>query len=223
MRLPPDVSCTRLSSKSYRGRWNLDLRVASIGGIAVAVLLLAGCASRPASTPNRQWQQPCDDCIPGVVNFGKVTDKLWRGSQPDRASPEAFRRLEQAGVKTVINLRHDHDDYPLLANTNMQYLWLPMRAWDPDTEELVLFLSTVRRLLADPERWPVYVHCAEGRDRTGYAVASYRIVEQNWEADDAIHEMFDYRFNTVWFANPGFLRGLKEKSPEVQARTRRAP
>ena len=74
--------------------------------------------------------------------------------------------VEQAGVKTVINLRHDHDDYPLLAGTGMQYLWLPMRAWDPDTEEIVLFLSTVRRLVADPSRWPVYVHCAEGRDRT---------------------------------------------------------
>jgi len=201
----------------------VSLRRATMTCISVAILLLAGCASRPASAPTREWPQPCDDCIQGVVNFGKVTDRLWRGSQPDRASPDTFRRLEQAGVKTVINLRHDHDDYPLLASTNIQYLWLPMRAWDPETEELVLFLSTLRRLLADPNRWPVYVHCAEGRDRTGYAIAAYRIIEENWEADDAVHEMFDFRFNTVWFTNPGFLRRLKEQSADVQARTARAP
>ena len=201
----------------------MSLRRATMTCISVAILLLAGCASRPESVPTREWPKPCDDCIQGVVNFGKVTDKLWRGSQPDRADRETFRRLEQAGVKTVINLRHDHDDYPLLASTNIQYLWLPMRAWDPETEELVLFLSTLRRLLADPNRWPVYVHCAEGRDRTGYAIAAYRIIEENWEADDAVHEMFDFRFNTVWFTNPGFLRRLKERSADVQARTARAP
>jgi tyrosine-protein phosphatase SIW14 len=201
----------------------VSLRVAAISCLAAAFLLLSGCASRPTTAPTRQWQQPCDDCIPGLVNFGKVTDRLWRGSQPDRLDPDSFRRLEQAGVKTVINLRHDHDDYPLLAGTGMQYLWLPMRAWDPETEEIVLFLSTVRRLLADPSRWPVYVHCAEGRDRTGYAIASYRMIEENWEADDAILEMFDYRFNTVWFGNPGFLRRLKAQSADIHARVRRAP
>lgn len=201
----------------------MSLRRATIACISLGILLLAGCANRPTSVPTRQWPQPCDDCIHGVANFAKVTDRLWRGSQPDRADRETFRRLEQAGVKTVINLRHDHDDFPLLAGTNVQYLWLPMRAWDPENEEIVLFLSTLRRLLADPTRWPVFVHCAEGRDRTGYAIAAYRIVEQNWEADDAIHEMFDFRFNTVWFANPGFLRRLKEQRADIHARTGRAP
>jgi tyrosine-protein phosphatase SIW14 len=185
--------------------------------------MLAGCATRPASPPTRALPQPCDDCIRGVVNFAKVTDKLWRGSQPDRNDPEAFRRLEQAGVKTVINLRHDHDDFALLRETRMQYLWLPMRAWNPETEDLLLFLSALRRLFADPNSWPVYVHCAEGRDRTGYSIAAYRIVEEGWDADDAIHEMFDFRYNTIWFGNPAFLRRLKQESGEVAARVRRAP
>ena len=189
-------------------------------GVAV---LTAGCATRPASPPTRQWQQPCDDCIRGVVNFAKVTEKLWRGSQPDRNDPEVFRRLADAGVKTVINLRHDHDDFPQLRDTNIQYLQLPMRAWNPQTEDIVLLLSALRRLSADPNRWPVYVHCKEGKDRTGYVIASYRILEEGWSADDAIHEMFDFRYNTIWFGNPAFLRRLKEHSADIQARTRRTP
>jgi tyrosine-protein phosphatase SIW14 len=187
------------------------------------ILLLAGCASRPEAPPTRQWQQPCDTCISGVVNFAKVTDKLWRGSQPDREDAEVFRRLANAGVKTVINLRHDHDDFPLLRDTQIQYLWLPMRAWHPETEEMVLFLSALRRIFADPNRWPVFVHCAEGKDRTGYAIASYRIVEQAWTADDAIHEMFDFRYNPIWFGNPAFLRRLKQESAGIEARIGRAP
>jgi hypothetical protein len=34
------------------------------------------------------------------------------------------------------------------------------------------------------------------------------MVFDNWSADDAIHEMYDFRFNTVWFRNPTFLRNL---------------
>jgi hypothetical protein len=52
-------------------------------------------------------------------------------------------------------------------------------------------------------------------------VAAYRIIDQNWTADDAIHEMFDFHFNTIFFENPIFLRSLdKEK---VRLRVRVAP
>jgi tyrosine-protein phosphatase SIW14 len=191
--------------------------------IYIASVLLGGCATRPVSPPTRTWEQPCDVCVPGVANFTKVTDKLWRGSQPDMNDPDIFRKLEQRGVKTVINLRHNHDDFDKLKETNIRYLWIPMRAWHPEEEDLVLFLSALRRAFADPNLWPVFVHCAEGKDRTGYAIAAYRIIEEQWEAEDAIHEMFDFRYNTFWLGNPRFLRDLKKNSKEIAARVTRAP
>ena len=80
-----------------------------------------------------------------------------------------------------------------------------------------------RRVAPDPNRWPVYVHCAAGKDRTGYAVATYRIVEQGWDADSAIEEMFDFRYNPIWFGNPAFLRHVAEQRAEVAARVARSP
>ncbi len=189
----------------------------------IVVLLLAGCAMRPTVPPTHSWPKPCDDCIAGVDNFTKVTDRLWRGGQPDPNDPEVFRRLAAAGVKTVINLRHDHDDYPQLAGTGLRYVWIPMRAWHAEREDIVLFLAAVQRAMADPGAWPVYVHCAQGRDRTGFAVASYRIIEQGWDAETAIEEMFDFRYNPIWFGNPDFLRRLAAQSEEVRERVRRAP
>ncbi len=184
--------------------------------IYIASVLLGGCATRLVSPPTRTWEQPCDVCVPGVANFTKVTDKLWRGSQPDMNDPDIFRKLEQRGVKTVINLRHNHDDFDKLKETNIRYLWIPMRSWHPEEEDLVLFLSALRRAFADPNLWPVFVHCAEGKDRTGYAIAAYRIIEEQWEAEDAIHEMFDFRYNTIWLGNPRFLRDLKKNSKEIE-------
>ena len=189
----------------------------------VAALMLAGCATRPTTPASRTWSAPCDDCMPGVANFTKVSEKLWRGAQPDVHDPEVFQKLRAAGIRTVINLRHDHDDFPRLAGTDIAYVWIPMRAWRPEEEQMVLFLAALRRAFADPQRWPVFVHCAEGKDRTGYAIATYRIVEQQWDADSAIQEMFDFRYNPIWFGNPRFLRGIAERRTEIAQRVGRWP
>ncbi len=188
----------------------------------VCILLVSGCATRPTTPPTRTWDKPCDNCtingikLDGIENFAVVSPGvLWRGAQP--GTNDAFRKLEQAGAKTIINLRHDHDDFPLLAGTKLQYLWIPQRAWHPEEQNLIIFL----KILEDPKNLPVFIHCAEGRDRTGYNVATYRIVKGNWAADDAIHEMFDFRFNAIWFRNPGFLQKLNAE--EMRTRLKLAP
>jgi tyrosine-protein phosphatase SIW14 len=199
------------------------LDIALICCICCGVVVAQGCALRPQPPPTHAWAQPCDDCVPGVPNFAIVAEKLWRGSQPDIRDPDIFRKLEQRGVKTIINLRHDHDDFPKLSQTTIHYLWIPMRPWYPEEEDMVIFLSALRRAFADPNKWPVFVHCSEGKDRTGYAIATYRIVEEGWDADDAIHEMFDFHYNPIWFGNPAFLRRIQEKREEIRARLSRVP
>jgi tyrosine-protein phosphatase SIW14 len=173
--------------------------------ITSITMMIAGCATRPAVPPTRHSADPCDTCIAGVQNFAKVSPSLWRGSQPTQ---EGFRSLEAAGVKTILSLRERHDDLPLLKETNLKYIRIPMDAWDPEEAELVLLLTLLERVLNDPELRPVFIHCAEGKDRTGYGIAAYRMVFENWTPDDAIHEMFDFRFNPIWFRNPTFLRNL---------------
>jgi tyrosine-protein phosphatase SIW14 len=177
-------------------------------------VFIAGCGNRPTTPPTRPLAKPCDTCIMGVSNFAKLSSALWRGAQP---SKEGFRNLEAAGVKTIVNFRHDHDDLPLLAGTQLKYLWIPARAWKPEEQDLVLFL----KVLEDPKNWPVFVHCAEGKDRTGYSVATYRIVVEDWSSDDAIHEMFEFHYNPIWFENPRFLQRLNAK--QVLARVKMAP
>jgi protein tyrosine phosphatase (PTP) superfamily phosphohydrolase (DUF442 family) len=177
-----------------------------------SAVLLVGCAFHPTTQPTERWNQPCEKCILGVGNFAKVTPKLWRGAQP---TEEGFRNLEKAGVKTVISLRDENDDFDNFSQLGgaktLKYIRIPMHAWDPDEAQLIVFMNVLERALKDPDIYPVFIHCAEGKDRTGYSVAFYRMLSQDWDSNNAILEMYDFGFNEIWFRNPDFLKSLDIK------------
>lgn len=169
--------------------------------VALVALLAQGCATSPAGPATAPLATPCDNCLPGVTDFAKVSPALWRGSQPTAAG---FRELESAGVRTVINFRHENDGAELQAGSKVRYLWIPTRPWNPREEDLVPFL----RVVQDPGNWPVFVYCWKGHDRAGFYVAAYRIVIDGWTPDDAIREMFLFGYSPLWFRIPGVLRGI---------------
>ena len=183
----------------------------------MAALLLAApiCGQEPKPAPH-EAAKPCDDCMAGVENFSKVTEAVWRGAQP---TADGFKALEKAGCRTVVNFRHDHDDLPLLKDTHLKYARIPSFAFNPTEEHLVAFL----RIVQDPRNWPIFIHCAQGRDRTGYNAACYRIVMQGWTADEAIKEMNIFHFNKIWVGNPGFLHKLDPRKLKAQAEAEPKP
>ena len=174
------------------------------GFLLCCAVLITGCAARPAVSPARNWAEPCDTCVAGVANFAKVSPRLWRGAQPTRAG---FRNLEAAGVKTIVSLR-GWDDSSLPDGTKVKYVRIPMVPWAPEEAQVVRLIKVLESALQDHDRWPVFVHCAAGEDRTGYSVAAYRMVLERWTANDAIHEMFDFGYNPIWSGNPAFLQRL---------------
>lgn len=129
-----------------------------------------------------------------VDNFGKVTDFYYRGAQP---KGEEYGQLAAVGVKTVIDLRDDPKDYAriLAEQAGLKYINLPMSDKSyPAPDAASKFLALVN----DKENWPVYVHCAGGRHRTGAMTAIFRMTMQGWGAERAYEEMKDYDFYTRW-------------------------
>ncbi len=129
-----------------------------------------------------------------VENFGKVTDFYYRGAQP---KDEEYKQLAVLGVKTIVDLRDDAKDNARnqAENVGLKYINLPMSDKSyPAADASEKFLSIV----ADKANWPVYVHCAGGRHRTGAMTAVFRMNVQGWDADHAYGEMKDYDFYTRW-------------------------
>jgi protein tyrosine phosphatase (PTP) superfamily phosphohydrolase (DUF442 family) len=175
------------------GREGLSLRRVLIALAVAAVLaggvwLLLGPAvmrSNDRRTPApgdaaTGWAQPLDE--PGLPNLYRVSDELYRGAQP---TAEGMQRLKEMGVRTVVNLRSFHSDRDEIGETGLGYEHITMKAYHPEDKEVVRFL----RIVNDPARQPVFVHCQHGADRTGLMAAVYRVAVQGWTKDQAIAEM----------------------------------
>ncbi|MDR2638380.1 MAG: tyrosine-protein phosphatase [Helicobacteraceae bacterium] len=148
-----------------------------------------------------EWATPVK--LEGAPNLHRVTNNIYRSAQP---TADGFKNLQELGVKTVINLRQFHSDDEETSGTKLKAIRVKMEAWDPETKEVIRVL----KILSDPEGAPYLVHCQHGADRTGLAIAAYRIVVQGWDKEEAITEMTEggYGFHPIWTDIPKFLRRM---------------
>lgn len=129
-----------------------------------------------------------------IENFGKVNDHYYRGAQPEQAQ---YAELAALGVKTVIDLRDDPASYAKARSeaAGLRYINLPLSDKKyPSEENVKKFLE----LANDQGNWPLYVHCAGGRHRTGAMTAVLRMTNEGWDVERAYSEMKDYDFYTRW-------------------------
>lgn len=155
------------------------------------------------TTPARRYVRAQPIKAPGLPNFHKVSEQLYRGEQP---APEGFTELKKRGIKTVVNLRAFHSDKEHLAGTGLAYESISFKTWHPEEEDMVAFL----KIVTDTAKQPVFVHCQHGADRTGTMCALYRMAVEGWPADEAIKEMKEggFGFHAIWQNLEPFLRGL---------------
>jgi protein tyrosine/serine phosphatase len=114
---------------------------------------------------------------------------LYRSAQPH---PLALPWLRRYGIASIVNLREERydDGARLLAGLGFSsYLHLAIDDHAAPTDaQAAAFLAYVQ----DQRHWPVLVHCAEGKGRTGVLVALVRYAVDGWSIDQALAEANNY-------------------------------
>lgn len=154
--------------------------------------------------------------IPGLPNFAKVSDALYRGGQPDE---RGFRRLKEMGVKTIVNLRSAHSDEDELEGLGLDYVRIKMDYLKPRDDEIAAFL----KLVTDAKHQPVFVHCQYGSDRTGTMVAAYRMAVEGWDNRRTIDELPIFGFHGIWRPLKSYLEDFDPDRVKERAKTVRMP
>jgi len=180
--------------------------------LAFAVLLqMNGGTPQNQKTETTPAQHPMGTrlTVQGIPNFGQVSENLYRGALPNAAGLKALKKM---GVDIVVDMRRGRDavEERTVTDLGMKYVSIPSRCPYPQDAPIAKFLGIVE----DNPGKKVFVHCRLGDDRTGIAVAAYRIAEQGWNADEALKEMQVFGFSTFHgFICPG-LENYEERLPE---------
>jgi protein tyrosine phosphatase (PTP) superfamily phosphohydrolase (DUF442 family) len=181
----------------------LTKRAFSLLALSLVILFIGSTCCEPDITGPRPEQWATAVVQEGLPNLYRVSATLYRGAQPEK---EGFSALKKMGIKTIVNFRTSNKDQKLFNNEDFYYYHLPMNAFFPQREKFLRFLEIV----SDPDRQPVFVHCKHGADRTGAAVALYRIKIQKWDVEKAIDEMVNggYHFHKIHSHLKGFIRNF---------------
>jgi tyrosine-protein phosphatase SIW14 len=125
----------------------------------------------------------------GIPRFARVSADLYRGGQP---SAEGLQELERMDVRVIVDMRGSASDTERDAVTKlgMQYVSIPSHCPFPGDKPWARFLE----LMEQNRGKKVFVHCQLGDDRTGLAVASYRMAEEGWTPAEALKEMRAFGF-----------------------------
>lgn len=147
----------------------------------------------------------------GVPNFGTVTPTLYRGAQPTK---KGFESLSELGVKIVVDLRDGSEgkqEEKEVTRLGMKFVGIPWRCTDPKDDDFAKFLAIVR----DNTDKKIFVHCHVGVDRTGMMIASYRMAEQGWSAEEALREMQVFGFSSFHQVMCYGLGAYEQRFPSV--------
>src|SRR5947209_4767658 len=147
--------------------------------------------------------------LDGIPKFAEVTPHLYRGGQP---TDKAFEDLKKMGIGVIVDMRsgnrkHEKD---VVTKLGMQYMQLSWHCPFPSDKPFAEFLKIIEQ---HPEK-KIMVHCRLGDDRTGMAIAAYRMAEQGWSAKEAMDEMHEFGFTGLHHLICPWLPAYEKSFPE---------
>jgi len=161
--------------------------------LLLLLLVRSGADSRTAVPASPTAHTPATRSrVIGVSNFAKVTPTLYRGGQPHGIG---YQELKKMGVDIVVDLRLSgtSKEKAQVNKLGMDYVSIPWHCLFPKDETFVRFL----KLLRDNPRKKIFVHCRYGDDRTGMAIAAYRMAMEGWTEGEARNEMNKFGFHKM--------------------------
>jgi protein tyrosine phosphatase (PTP) superfamily phosphohydrolase (DUF442 family) len=146
-------------------------------GILVLVVATLACGAGGGCVSSESHVRNVHTVVPGT---------LVRGGQPDARGFRALR--DSYGLAAVVNLNDAtcESEAAVVTGLGMSYVALPSDARRPEATKVLAFLRAVEQFA---EKGAVYVHCRHGMDRTGLAVAAYRVAVEGWDANRAVREL----------------------------------
>jgi len=128
------------------------------------------------------------------VRFSQVAGSIYRGGEP---SPKDLDILKNVyNIKTILTLDQTIGAkiHPYVEKLGMKHIIIPIAG--SGSKDKIKYLKNYIGTLLESNQ-PIYVHCKHGSDRTGMAIAFYRISRQGWKPEVALAEAKKFNFGSL--------------------------
>ena len=144
--------------------------------------LLTGCATAPLTH--------------GIPNLRQVEPGVWRGGQP---TAEGWTYLASLGVTEDVKLNLENGGDPEATALGMTVHSFPLSFARQIGLREIPRAEFYTLIDSQPPTRNVFIHCQHGEDRTGVAVALWRMRQDNWTKPMAEKEMLKFGFHKSLF------------------------
>lgn len=157
--------------------------------------------------------------VSDVVSFGSATDilrfkqvdgTLYRGGRP---SLEQLSDLKDLGISTIVDFSTepfkvaDYNEADYAKALRMNHVKIPFVSFEnPSDEDVKKFFNTVEDVKSKNQK--MFIHCFEGKDRTGLFVELYKIRYGLSDAQTSINTLIKSRYN--FSENPLAINFIKD-------------
>lgn len=115
--------------------------------------------------------------------FRKFSENIYAGALPNSAQMQEI--VKQFGIKHVLSFVNDPYLSSVLKQLNVNHIVIPFVPSPVMNDTMKYLVRNIKQILSNQ---PIYIHCALGQDRTGFALALYRILKDNWKPQAAVEE-----------------------------------
>jgi protein tyrosine/serine phosphatase len=209
------------------------MKISPISALLLALLALHQDANAMGGKPlNSIVTKPVAALMdkPLSHEISAVTSQIFRGPRPNSNADILY--LRRIGVRTIINLQGNAQiailpgesaEDQLIEKNNaeragLRYISAPTSTFSTLTPDEQQRLIQIAAMMNDPQLQPVFVHCIVGVDRTGVAVAAYRILYQGCSYKQAYWELV--KEGKPWTpmmtaSQISFLKALEKNQPAI--------
>jgi hypothetical protein len=120
-----------------------------------------------------------------IHRFRKVNNKVYRGSSPN--IEDVIMLNKKFGINKIVSLDYNAGKKIDRATKllGMEHVMLPI-----DINKKSSLIKFIKQDIIDllEDDGPTFIHCQQGKDRTGLAIAMYRCEHDGWSCERAVYE-----------------------------------
>ena len=128
-----------------------------------------------------------------MKNFRKIDQQIYAGGEPDEKDLNYLKGI--LGIQTIVSLDQKISDKidPWCKQNKIKHYTVALTGSESSYNDKIKYVvNQLPNLLISSQ--PVYIHCLHGSDRTGFAVAVYRIKKQNLKFQQALADVQKYGY-----------------------------